>query len=786
MRWLSFVLALLMIAVPVRADLSASFESPPYSGSPAGVPLPPQELWYQPVPGSADFDVYTYAGNVLLLPPNPTGAAQFIGGRSLGGTQQARAQLDHNFGSSSRWTISWDFCARFDGVLPATQNLGGFSLQPNATRDFNALYTWVDPNAAAAFNSGFIVYDAAGVQAPAPGLSAGPEWQNLQKNHWYRQTVTIDYATNRVVEVTIADLTVGGPTASARPTGWFLGGGSAPGLPVPTAIRTFAGGASAGNITGFDNIDICPFVVSGFAPGGGPEGTIVNIFGCGFGDRVEDVCVGVRLGPTGMIPMSVVAVSDTVIQARLGPVPPGATPGPIVVSRGSGVRGTFTPTLPDHIPENSFGVSVMDRAGDPRSAQSATVFVPVFQPPPPDAQWFFSNTVSGALVVTVNGDVEPNTTVRLLLQASGAQPGVGACLEAIQIRLRVGGNAQYLADRVRDAILQSLSARGINSQVMITIAGPNARTITFRLLDPNSVIIPIQMGALDVCTRDPIRVNLFPNLPVTAFFNANLTNQVTNILVSNVGTAGDDGATISPTVPTTVGISATNSNIPLSAGAVVTITSWGTQGGVGARRVGVARITSGPNTTITGTFAGIGSAQVRVEVYHNTLFVGQVVLPAGTLGTLVNGAGGTPAVTGYGGRPTVMTADPMVWVDLSVPVTYVPTVGPSMFGNQLRLSASFPGAPTTNLQALDIAAAVPGPGDATSFILYGAVEGGICYANCDGSTTSPILNINDFTCFLNAFAAGDPGANCDGSTATPTLNINDFTCFVNAFAAGCP
>ena len=29
-----------------------------------------------------------------------------------------------------------------------------------------------------------------------------------------------------------------------------------------------------------------------------------------------------------------------------------------------------------------------------------------------------------------------------------------------------------------------------------------------------------------------------------------------------------------------------------------------------------------------------------------------------------------------------------------------------------------------------------------------------CYANCDGSTTPPLLNANDFGCFLNRFTAG--------------------------------
>jgi hypothetical protein len=71
-------------------------------------------------------------------------------------------------------------------------------------------------------------------------------------------------------------------------------------------------------------------------------------------------------------------------------------------------------------------------------------------------------------------------------------------------------------------------------------------------------------------------------------------------------------------------------------------------------------------------------------------------------------------------------------------------------------------------------------GDANHFVGLG------CYANCDGSTVTPVLNVNDFTCFLNKYAAGDAYANCDGSTIAPILNVNDFTCFLNRFAAGCP
>ena len=60
-----------------------------------------------------------------------------------------------------------------------------------------------------------------------------------------------------------------------------------------------------------------------------------------------------------------------------------------------------------------------------------------------------------------------------------------------------------------------------------------------------------------------------------------------------------------------------------------------------------------------------------------------------------------------------------------------------------------------------------------------------CQANCDQSTTPPALNVLDFSCFLNKFAAGDLYANCDSSTTPPVLNVLDFACFLNKFAAGC-
>jgi hypothetical protein len=66
-----------------------------------------------------------------------------------------------------------------------------------------------------------------------------------------------------------------------------------------------------------------------------------------------------------------------------------------------------------------------------------------------------------------------------------------------------------------------------------------------------------------------------------------------------------------------------------------------------------------------------------------------------------------------------------------------------------------------------------------------------CYANCDNSTASPVLNVQDFSCFLTSYAAGcaSPAGcypNCDASTSTPFLNVQDFSCFLTRYAAGCP
>ncbi len=88
----------------------------------------------------------------------------------------------------------------------------------------------------------------------------------------------------------------------------------------------------------------------------------------------------------------------------------------------------------------------------------------------------------------------------------------------------------------------------------------------------------------------------------------------------------------------------------------------------------------------------------------------------------------------------------------------------------------------TDHQLTDAQIAALGGASAAGIVFTGPTP---CYANCDGSTTAPALNVLDFSCFLNRFAAGDSYANCDHSTTPPVLNVLDFSCFLNKFAAGC-
>jgi hypothetical protein len=134
-------------------------------------------------------------------------------------------------------------------------------------------------------------------------------------------------------------------------------------------------------------------------------------------------------------------------------------------------------------------------------------------------------------------------------------------------------------------------------------------------------------------------------------------------------------------------------------------------------------------------------------------------------------AGGA-TLPGYGGTAGVWFGTAESFVPLG---PYLPPTHPEALANSITYHNGrlYVGGYGTNIQTGNIEAILwigPGP----------------CYPNCDGSSAAPQLNIADFTCFLQSFAAGEAYANCDGSTAAPALNVADFVCFLQRFAAGCP
>lgn len=240
------------------------------SGSPSGVVLTGQDGYFLPNGPSQDTDfmVYTYAGNSLGIAQNPEGGSQFIAGTGPGdGTHYARAQRNLTFGGGI-WVAWYDFCGIYTGAPPGSNNLGSFSLRQAANTVHINLFTWVDPNNPTAILSSYVYYDANNVQSPIPGNPPGPEWTNLQPNHWYRARTVFDFDTNQIIEVGIRDLS-GGNEAIYNPTGWYLYGGAFP-TAYPDGFRFFGGGGGPGNTAAYDNavIELQPIQGACCAPDG--------------------------------------------------------------------------------------------------------------------------------------------------------------------------------------------------------------------------------------------------------------------------------------------------------------------------------------------------------------------------------------------------------------------------------------------------------------------------------------------------------------------------------------
>ncbi len=272
---------------PTLAQFTSQFEAPTYSGSAAGVLGTGQAGWYLPaVANSADHNIYTTAGNAVNFPANPNGCGQFDAGVSFndstGAQHNARIQHPVDFSAGGIWEASWDCTGHWVGALPAVDNLGSWSMQPNATsRYFQQLMSWgptigasvTDHSAAADKFHIAIGYFTAASTTTIAFLTPSTAWQDLPVDHWYHVRIRWDFNSAQILDASIQDLTTGGPVTNDNlaPNGWYLQGGPNSTLPLPTDIRCFAGGATTGggsDATAWDNVSVGPITAPVLPPCG--------------------------------------------------------------------------------------------------------------------------------------------------------------------------------------------------------------------------------------------------------------------------------------------------------------------------------------------------------------------------------------------------------------------------------------------------------------------------------------------------------------------------------------
>jgi len=260
-------LTLLVAAASAQAQsYSTGFEAPAYAGSLGGTALTAgfggggQNGWYNPVAGSADFNVYTYGANALGYVNNPNGGDQFIAALGTTATPIGRAQHNVNFSSGGTWTASWDVNGQYRGAATPVNNLGSFSLQPSATADYwQQLMAYDAVPVPTQYNITYGAF-AAGGGAIILTNSPGPAWNAIPTNHWIHQSTTWSFVSNQILSVSIQDITAGNPvtTVDVSGLGWYLAGGAnnALGLALPTDIRCFAGNVD--NTSAWDNLNVVP------------------------------------------------------------------------------------------------------------------------------------------------------------------------------------------------------------------------------------------------------------------------------------------------------------------------------------------------------------------------------------------------------------------------------------------------------------------------------------------------------------------------------------------------
>ncbi len=239
-------------------SINASGAGVPLAGQPAGNPVANQ--FFSPA-GSTAFNAFTYAGNVLGIPANSTGGAQFVSG-SASAAGPARGQRDGvTYPLTGIVRVSVDVCFNYQGILPTAQNLASLSLAtygaPPASTNRTAilLFTWNDINTATGWGLNMVGTNAANSAAVQVAIT-DPAFQNLPVNTWHRVEWELDFTTNQVLAIRVKPVgaTCWSGAVSFAPGSLFLNGGATP-AGTPAGFRFFSGGA-VGNTSAWDNFDL--------------------------------------------------------------------------------------------------------------------------------------------------------------------------------------------------------------------------------------------------------------------------------------------------------------------------------------------------------------------------------------------------------------------------------------------------------------------------------------------------------------------------------------------------
>lgn len=240
-----------LLAAPTAAQFSTGFEPPTYTGSPSGTPCAGQDSFYvPPVAGSIDGNIFTYAGNTLGVPANPTGGVQFYAGMAVTG---GPARSQRPIPVPSCVFVEFDVCCNYLGAAATLpNNIGSFSFQPSTTAVYvNLLARWATGAVAPAtvWNADLVVGPTAtGTQTSL----TDPNFQNLPVNVWHRWGCTANLETGFYTEFRITNgatmvTSVFTPAPGSMPLP--LSGG-----PLPTEFRLFTGGES--DLFAVDNLVI--------------------------------------------------------------------------------------------------------------------------------------------------------------------------------------------------------------------------------------------------------------------------------------------------------------------------------------------------------------------------------------------------------------------------------------------------------------------------------------------------------------------------------------------------